>query len=385
MSNENLSNNVDMVKDDSVALFVDKIYKSFGPKCVLNNLTFSAKRGEFIVLVGPSGCGKSTMLRSIAGLETIDSGNIYIESKNVTHLAPKDRDIAMVFQDYALYPHKNVYENIAFGLRLRKVKEDVIDSLVKEAAGKLDLLDLLDRKPLQLSGGQRQRVAIGRAIVRKPKIFLFDEPLSNLDAKLRSSMRLSIALLQKELNTTTVYVTHDQTEAMTLADRIIVLNDGDIQQIGSPLDLYYHPSNMFVGTFIGSPEMNLIPGKIEGRSGNVVFISNGVEMEIKQSLASLLEEGFEGKEVVWGIRPENFRVPKEDTGEKYIKELKVLYAEPLGPATLCLCSLGDYKIRVSVQEPLRPSIGDTLRLEWRSRHLYLFDKNTGRSLVRKKD
>ena len=377
-----MANVIEQNQDKDISLSVRGVRKVFGSKVVLDNLTFDAKRGEFIVLVGPSGCGKSTMLRSIAGLESVDGGTITIEGKDVTNLVPKDRDIAMVFQDYALYPHKNVYENIAFGLRLRKVKEEELDRMVRDAARKLNLLDLLDRKPLQLSGGQRQRVAIGRAIVRNPKIFLLDEPLSNLDAKLRGSMRLTIALLQKELNTTTVYVTHDQTEAMTLADRVIVLHGGHIQQIGSPLELYYHPANQFVAGFIGSPEMNLLEGKLERVDGMLCFVSSGIKMPILDGLKSFIKEGSEGREVVWGIRPENFRVPKDDTKSKNSVELKVLYAEPLGPSTLCLCSFGDTRIRISVQEPLRPVIGETLNLEWRSRHLYLFDKETGESLVK---
>ena len=234
-------------------LNVKTVSKSYDGKKILDQISFAAQQGEFLVLVGPSGCGKSTMLRSIAGLESIDQGQIVIGDKNVTDLPPKDRNIAMVFQDYALYPHKSVYENIAFGLRVRKTPEAEIALRVQQAAAKLNLVDYLERRPAALSGGQRQRVAIGRAIVRRPEVFLFDEPLSNLDAKLRGSMRVELSKLHKDLGATIVYVTHDQVEAMTLADRIIVLDGGVIQQMGSPLELYYRPANRFVATFIGSP------------------------------------------------------------------------------------------------------------------------------------
>ncbi len=256
-------------------LAVSDLRKTYdGKKMILGGVSFEVKKGEFVVLVGPSGCGKSTVLRCIAGLETVSSGQISIADRDVTNLAPRDRNVAMVFQDYALYPHKLVYDNIAFGLRIRKVPEDEIAKQVKAVAVKLELEKLLHRKPAALSGGQRQRVAIGRAIVRNPDLFLFDEPLSNLDAQLRVSMRLTIAQLHKELNASAVYVTHDQVEAMTLADRIVVLQGGQIQQIGPPLELYYYPANEFVGQFIGTPPMNILKGLLKIQNGKMEFVSH---------------------------------------------------------------------------------------------------------------
>jgi multiple sugar transport system ATP-binding protein len=320
-------------------------------------------------------------LRSIAGLESITSGEIKIDDRDVVKLAPKDRDIAMVFQDYALYPHKSVYENIAFGLRIRKMSNERVDALVNEAATKLDLLPYLHRKPAALSGGQRQRVAIGRAIVRKPKVFLFDEPLSNLDAKLRGSMRISIAKLHKELKATIVYVTHDQIEAMTLADRIIVLEDGRIQQMGSPLDLYYHPSNIFVATFIGSPPMNLIEGKLADQGKDTVqFISDkGMIFDLPVEHYGKLK-AHTGKPVLWGVRAENMRLHDPASGRPVFKA-RVIVTELLGPTTSVLCDIQGHEIQITLPAPHRPPPDSSLALEFRSKHLYLFDKKTGLALL----
>jgi len=365
----------------SSPLTITNLVKSFGDKKVLNGISFDAKQGEFVVLVGPSGCGKSTLLRSVAGLETVTSGSVNIDGKDVTQNVPKDRDIAMVFQDYALYPHKSVYENIAFGLRIRKVPEQKIDLLVKEAAEKLDLTALLERRPAALSGGQRQRVAIGRAIVRNPKIFLFDEPLSNLDAKLRGSMRVSIAKLHRELNATVLYVTHDQVEAMTLADKIIVLEGGHIQQMGAPLDLYYHPSNVFVATFIGSPSMNLLPGKLADAGGLFSFISDrGVSFPIPNEFRTHLSGRGGGSEVIWGLRPENMRVATE-TSTGPVFDGKVIVTELHGPSSAVVCDVGGHEITVMLPAPHRPKRGDLLKLEFKSKHLYIFDKKTEDSLI----
>ena len=341
-------------------------------KKVLDDLSFEVEPGEFIVLVGPSGCGKSTMLRLVAGLETARSGRIAIGERDVTDLAPKDRDIAMVFQDYALYPHKSVYENIAFGLRIRKQGNAEIDRRVKEAAAKLNLLPYLDRRPAALSGGQRQRVAIGRAIVRDPKIFLFDEPLSNLDAKLRGAMRISIAKLHKELGATIVYVTHDQVEAMTLADRIIVLEGGRIQQMGSPLDLYYHPGNVFVATFIGSPPMNLLEGRLDRGGDGPRFVSDhGLEVRVPEEAV----EGAGTGKVLWGIRPEDLQIAEaEPKGPVF--EAKVVVTELLGPTSTVLCDLKGHEIHVSLPAPHRPARGQVIRLEFRPKHLYFFAKDS---------
>lgn len=372
------------------SLSISNVTKSFGPKVVLENLSFTVNPGEFIVLVGPSGCGKSTMLRAIAGLEKIDQGKIVIGETDVTGFQPKDRDIAMVFQDYALYPHKNVYENIAFGLRIRGMDSKEIDPLVQNVAEKLDLLPYLKRKPIALSGGQRQRVAIGRAIVRNPKVFLFDEPLSNLDAKLRVSMRLTIAKLHKELGVTIVYVTHDQVEAMTLADRIIVLNDGLVQQMGTPLELYYHPQNVFVATFIGSPTMNLIEGRLElskDRSGGdaLTFVSSaGLTYEIPGKFAEKLKSRVKHNQpVIWGVRPEDFRTAEGGNGnsDEPTFTVKVIVTEILGPSTSILCDLMGHEIQVMLSSPHRPARDDQIKLRFCTNNLYLFDQASGCSIM----
>jgi multiple sugar transport system ATP-binding protein len=262
---------------------------------------------EFLVLVGASGCGKSTTLRMIAGLEEITEGELYIGDRLVNDVAPKDRDIAMVFQSYALYPHMSVYQNMAFGLKLRKFKKADIDARVREAAKILDITHLLDRKPKALSGGQRQRVALGRAIVREPQVFLMDEPLSNLDAKLRVQMRAEISKLAKRLETTVIYVTHDQTEAMTMGDRIVVMDKGIIQQAATPEEIYNFPVNMFVAGFIGSPSMNFVTGGFAEQGGSVYFKANGLNVEVPEGKAKTLrEKGYIGKEVIMGVRPEDF-------------------------------------------------------------------------------
>lgn len=277
---------------------IEKIYDG-GVQAVWD-FNLDIQDGELIVLVGPSGCGKSTTLRMVAGLEDITNGNLIIDGKDCTRLAPKDRDISMVFQNYALYGHMTIYENMAFSLTLRKEKKEIIHRKVMAAAEILDLKSQLNKKPKQLSGGQRQRVAMGRAIVRNPKVFLFDEPLSNLDAKLRGSMRREIMLLHKRLNATMMYVTHDQTEALTLADRIVCMSMGHVQQIGRPIDLYDHPANTFVATFIGLPPMNMFEGKIEGKK----FVSELFEYDLTADQQEKLKE-YDGKEVILGARPEN--------------------------------------------------------------------------------
>lgn len=286
---------------------LNHIYKRYaGDVTAVNDFHLDIQDKEFLVLVGPSGCGKSTTLRMIAGLEEITEGELYIGDRVVNDVAPKDRDIAMVFQSYALYPHMNVYENMAFGLKLRKFKKDEIDRRVREAAQILDIEHLLDRKPKALSGGQRQRVALGRAIVRDPQVFLMDEPLSNLDAKLRVQMRTEISKLHKRLQTTVVYVTHDQTEAMTMGDRIVVMKDGLVQQADTPEQIYNHPVNMFVAGFIGSPSMNFIDGKLVENNGEVRFQSANFDVVIPEGRAKLLrEKKYVGKDVIIGVRPED--------------------------------------------------------------------------------
>ncbi len=288
---------------------VEKQYPN-GFKAV-HGIDLDIKDGEFMVFVGPSGCAKSTTLRMIAGLEEITGGEVYIGDKLVNDVPPKDRGIAMVFQNYALYPHMTVYENMAFGLKLKKTPKDEIDKRVREAAEKLEITELLDRKPKEMSGGQRQRVALGRAIVRKPEVFLFDEPLSNLDAKLRVSMRVRITQLHQELKTTMIYVTHDQVEAMTMGDRITVMKSGRIMQVDTPLNLYHYPANKFVAGFIGSPTMNLIEGTLVEKEGKVFVDINGAEIEILGEKAEKVK-GHAGKKVTFGISPESIRVVAEE-------------------------------------------------------------------------
>ena len=322
------------------------------------------KDGEFIVLVGPSGCGKSTTLRMIAGLEDISSGTLIIDGKNVTQLPAKDRDIAMVFQNYALYAHMTVYENMAFSLTLRKENPDIIHEKVLAAAEILGLTDQLNKKPRQLSGGQRQRVAMGRAIVRTPKVFLFDEPLSNLDAKLRGATRREILLLHKRLGTTMLYVTHDQTEALTLADRIVCMSMGYVQQIGTPLELYDTPANTFVASFIGLPPMNFFDGKI--KNGNFVsdYFSVPLSNEYKKLLAS-----YEGKEIILGARPEN--IVQDDNG--YIS-INVTLNENLGQTTLVHGNIKGHKLTAKFREWCEYKKGDTVLASINKMHF--FDKET---------
>ncbi len=304
---------------------VTKIYDG-GVKAV-DSTDITIKDREFVVFVGPSGCGKSTTLRMIAGLEDISSGEIYINGTLVNNIPPKDRDIAMVFQNYALYPHMSVYENMAFGLRIRKLDKTEIDRRVKEASRILDIENLLDRKPKQLSGGQRQRVAVGRSIVRNPKVFLFDEPLSNLDAKLRVQMRAEIVQLHARLQATIIYVTHDQIEAMTMGDKIVVMRDGIVQQIGSPLYLYNQPVNRFVAGFIGSPPMNFINVKVIEEGGKIILDEGSCRLAPTAEHANLISP-YKGKEIVMGIRPEDLMYDEVNAPSSIKAEISV--AEPLG-------------------------------------------------------
>jgi multiple sugar transport system ATP-binding protein len=334
---------------------------------------------EFIIFVGPSGCGKSTTLRMIAGLEDISSGELYIGDKLVNDVEPKDRDIAMVFQNYALYPHMTVYENMAFGLKLRKVPKAEINRMVREAAKILDLEPLLDRKPKALSGGQRQRVAMGRAIVRNPKVFLMDEPLSNLDAKLRVQMRIEIAKLHVRLGTTIIYVTHDQTEAMTLGTRIVVLKDGIIQQVDTPQNLYEKPKNLFVAGFMGSPQMNFIDAKVEVKGDKVILKTKESSFLLPPAKSKkLIEGGYEGKEVVFGIRPEDIRdselfieTSKDSSFEATIKVYELLGAEVYLYFDIEGSSM---TARVDSRTTARP--GDTVKFAIETEKTHVFDKET---------
>ena len=334
---------------------------------------------EFIIFVGPSGCGKSTTLRMIAGLEEISSGELRIGDKIVNDVEPKDRDIAMVFQNYALYPHMSVYDNMAFGLKLRKVPTDEIDKMVKEAAKILDLTQLLDRKPKALSGGQRQRVAMGRAIVRTPKVFLMDEPLSNLDAKLRVQMRVEIAKLHKRLETTIIYVTHDQTEAMTLGTRIVVMKDGVIQQVDTPQNLYEKPANLFVAGFMGSPQMNFLDAtvKVEGDVAKLCFAGKEIPLPPAKS-KKLIEGGYDGKIVTFGIRPEDIYDSQMyiESSPQSVFESTVKVYELLGAEVYLYFDLEEFPITARVDPRTTSRPGDTVKFAMDVEKIHVFDKDT---------
>ena len=321
---------------------LENIVKAYGDLVVVHGIDLEIKEKEFVVLVGPSGCGKSTTLRMIAGLEEISSGNISIDDRVVNRVAPKDRDVAMVFQNYALYPHLNVFENIAFGLRIRKESKEHIASTVKDVSEILGLTPYLDRRPAELSGGQRQRVAMGRAIVRHPKVFLFDEPLSNLDAKLRTQMRAEIKRLHKRLDVTSVYVTHDQVEAMTLADRIVVMNDGNIEQIGSPMELFMNPANTFVASFIGSPPMNQLQGEITASSNRCQAKVGDVVFDLPDT-----DDAKDGQAVVVGIRPEHLSLNAD--AESSTIPINLDLVEPLGSEALLHATIGEQSVIIKTE------------------------------------
>ncbi|HJS36794.1 MAG TPA: sn-glycerol-3-phosphate ABC transporter ATP-binding protein UgpC [Burkholderiales bacterium] len=347
------------------AVALSGVRKSFGSTAVVHGVDIDIEDGEFCVLVGPSGCGKSTLLRMIAGLENISGGEIRIGGRVVNHVHPKERDIAMVFQNYALYPHMTVAANMGFSLALRGEAKSVIDERVRKAAGILDLTPYLDRYPRQLSGGQRQRVAMGRAIVRDPQVFLFDEPLSNLDAKLRVAMRTEIKELHQRLKTTTIYVTHDQIEAMTMADKIVVMHDGLVEQVGAPLELYDRPANRFVAGFIGSPAMNFLPGK--ARSGRIAVAGADYSVPVNARLE-------ENREVVLGIRPEHLEIAAEGF------EAEVVVVEPTGSETQVFAHLGGQEIAAVFRERHEFVPGQRIRLRPRADCLHLFDPSSGQRI-----
>ncbi|MDY6924740.1 MAG: sn-glycerol-3-phosphate ABC transporter ATP-binding protein UgpC [Pseudomonadota bacterium] len=343
------------------------VSKRFGTTEVLKGIDLEIADGEFLVFVGPSGCGKSTLLRTIAGLEALDGGEIAIGGTPVNDLSPSARGIAMVFQSYALYPHMNVYENMAFGLKLAKHDKAEIDRRVRGAAETLNITDYLERKPKALSGGQRQRVAIGRAIVREPQVFLFDEPLSNLDAALRVRMRYEFASLHERLKTTMIYVTHDQVEAMTLADRIVVLNAGRIEQVGRPMDLYDRPRNLFVAEFIGSPKMNLLPADIVAATatGATVRTAAGETLQVEVDASGAAP----GTPVTLGVRPEHLGLAGAPDGLR----ATVTFVETLGHATYAYLAAGDAALTVLLPGDVQPAVGETLRLAVPAGRAHLFD------------
>jgi len=355
------------------------LHKKFDETHAVKGVNLEIRDKEFVVLVGPSGCGKTTTLRMVAGLESITSGQVLIGDTVVNELPPMDRDIAMVFQNYALYPHMSVYDNMAFGLKMRRFRRAEIEQRVQEAAEILGIGNLLKRKPRQLSGGQRQRVALGRAIVRHPQVFLFDEPLSNLDAKLRVQMRVELKRLHERLGTTAVYVTHDQVEAMTLGDRVVVMKDGLVQQVGEPLELYNAPANRFVAGFIGSPGMNFATVRMEQTNGALWAVSDGVRLKLPPETGARLQR-HSGDEVVFGIRPEDLRVAASANGQDLGFEAVVEVVEKLGSQILLDVRVGSGTMVAAVEPTIRAQVRDRLRLAVNDARLHFFDMQSGAAL-----
>ncbi|MGH7094371.1 MAG: ABC transporter ATP-binding protein [Stellaceae bacterium] len=348
---------------------LNKKYEEFH---AVKDVSLDIRDQEFMVLVGPSGCGKTTTLRMVAGLESITSGHILIDDTVVNELPPMDRDIAMVFQNYALYPHMSVYDNMAFGLKMRKFDKSEIRKRVQEAAEILGIGDFLKRKPRQLSGGQRQRVALGRAIVRHPRVFLFDEPLSNLDAKLRVQMRVEIKKLHARLGTTAIYVTHDQVEAMTLGDRVVVMHNGFIQQVGEPLELYNQPANRFVAGFLGSPAMNFAMVRVTRENGMLWVIGDGIRLKLPPAIASRLDTYAE-KEVWLGVRPEDLRIANDADPAEFSLDVMVEVVERLGSEILLDVTVGGTTMVASVDPKVGAKMNDRLRLGLNPDRLHFFD------------
>ena len=352
----------------------DHVVKRFGDVTIVEDFSLEVEDGELLVLVGGSGSGKSTILRMVAGLETVSAGTIRIAGREITHLRPRERDVAMVFQDYALYPHLTVRDNLSLGLRLRDVPRVEIDRRVAWASGMLGLDDLLARKPKQLSGGQRQRVAMGRAMVREPQVFLFDEPLSNLDAGLRGQMRIEIGGLQRRLNTTTIYVTHDQVEAMTLGDRIVVLANGRIQQVGPPIDLYRKPINRFVASFLGTPAMNFIEGRVEQRDGRATFVAGPVRVDLSRERATA---GAELRTL--GIRPEDLRLADRvsdgpEAGGAVLSG-PILLVERLGGTSHVHFDVGTHRMLAAIPGDAVPDVGEMIAVHAPSSRLHFFTED----------
>ncbi|MHA1567146.1 MAG: ABC transporter ATP-binding protein [Alphaproteobacteria bacterium] len=360
---------------------IRNVYKSYGKVEVIHGLDLEIDHNEFVVLIGPSGCGKSTMLRMIAGLEDITGGEIHIGDRLVNNVEPKNRNIAMVFQNYALYPHMTVFKNISFGLRAAKLPKAEVEKKVAEAARILGLEDLLLRRPSELSGGQRQRVSMGRAIVRDPQIFLFDEPLSNLDATLRHQMRTEIKLLHQKVQTTIIYVTHDQIEAMTLADRIVIMRDGYIQQVGKPSELYHHPKNTFVAGFIGSPKMNMLPCEARSLDGALhLAVGDGLMIPLPSHRGASLREG---QQVVLGIRPEDIMmVDGEPPGaDKWVHDAHIKVVEPLGSESLLALDLGGHSFTGKCAGRIEPATGATAQFALNLENMHLFDRASEQAII----
>lgn len=360
-------------------VLLKNLTKRFGDVIAVNALNLEVKDKEFLVLVGPSGCGKTTALRCIAGLETPEEGEIHIGDRLVNELDPKERNVAMVFQSYALYPHMTVFKNMSFPLENMKVPPDEIEQRVKQTAKLLKVEPLLDRKPKQLSGGQRQRVALGRAIVRDPTVFLMDEPLSNLDAKLRVYMRAELKKLQKELGVTTVYVTHDQVEAMTMGDKVAILDQGVLQQVGTPDDIYSHPENMFVAGFIGSPPTNFFDCNILG--GEPCKIDSGEFMYSLPDAAAEATKNCTSDTCILGVRPQDITVHKDAKKKKGLIKAVLDVVEPLGDTIILDFKIGDYMVKAVVSPDFKAEVGDELWLEIPPNKIHIFDKKTGDTLV----
>ncbi|MDI9736901.1 ABC transporter ATP-binding protein [Stutzerimonas stutzeri] len=363
------------------SLELRNVQKSYGNSQIatLKDIALKIDAGEFLILVGPSGCGKSTLMNCIAGLENITGGEILVDGEDISQASPKDRDIAMVFQSYALYPTMSVRDNIAFGLKMRKVPAAKIEEEVARVAKLLQIEPLLERKPSQLSGGQQQRVAMGRALARRPKIYLFDEPLSNLDAKLRVEMRTEIKLMHQRLKTTTVYVTHDQIEAMTLGDKVAVMKDGVIQQFGTPHEIYNNPANLFVASFIGSPPMNFVPLRIRQRDGRWVGVLNSEQGSCELPLPITSDEGLRDRELILGIRPEQIGLSNGSAADlSLLVDIEVV--EPTGPDTLVVFALNQVKACCRLAPDQTPRVGETLNLQFDPRKVLLFDAQSGERL-----
>jgi multiple sugar transport system ATP-binding protein len=354
-----------------------KVTKRFGQVIAVNNLSLEAKDKEFVVLLGPSGCGKTTALRCIAGLEDPEEGEIYIGDKLVNELDPKERNVAMVFQTYALYPHMTVFKNLAFPLENAKVPKGEIDSKVHQVAKLLRIEPLLDRKPKQLSGGQRQRVALGRAIIREPQVFLMDEPLSNLDAKLRIYMRAELKKLQKDIGITTIYVTHDQVEAMTMGDKIAIMNEGLLQQTGAPDNIYFHPSNIFVAGFIGSPPTNFFDCTLTKK--DTLDCAEFV-YPLPKELAESARKGT-SEQCVLGVRPQDIDVYEKPAEEDEFVKAKVDVTEPIGDQLILDLKVGDYLVKTAVRPDFKAEVGDELWITFSADKVHIFDKKTGKTLV----
>ncbi|WP_313409273.1 ABC transporter ATP-binding protein [Stutzerimonas kunmingensis] len=363
------------------SLELRNVQKSYGNSQIatLKDIALKIDAGEFLILVGPSGCGKSTLMNCIAGLENITGGEILVDGEDISQASPKDRDIAMVFQSYALYPTMSVRDNIAFGLKMRKVPAAKIEEEVARVAKLLQIEPLLARKPAQLSGGQQQRVAMGRALARRPKIYLFDEPLSNLDAKLRVEMRTEIKLMHQRLKTTTVYVTHDQIEAMTLGDKVAVMKDGVIQQFGTPHEIYNNPANLFVASFIGSPPMNFVPLRIRQRDGRWVGVLNSEQGSCELPLPITTDDGLRDRELILGIRPEQIGLAGVGTAD-FSLAVDIEVVEPTGPDTLVVFTLNQVKACCRLMPDQAPRVGETLNLQFDPRKALLFDAQTGERL-----